>query len=162
MRKLPKQKEPKTDGLKSMMKIDKPTHVAKKSRPNKKASTSPAPPDPEPETPKPPRKATKAEREVARKENERHEAERTANGGETASEKALRLADTEKKGRGQYGDGEVINPKYPGGVMMQLIMEGKNNDQVWKETKERFPDLPDTKRGYISWCRSYLKRYGKI
>jgi hypothetical protein len=60
----------------------------------------------------------------------------------------------------EYGEGKLINPKYPGGVIMEAILAGQSNDEAWATVKAKFPELPDAKYGYVQWCRAYLKRTG--
>lgn len=40
-----------------------------------------------------------------------------------------------------------------------LILDGKTNDEVWHALQKKF-GLDESKRGYPSWYRSYLRRLG--
>lgn len=43
----------------------------------------------------------------------------------------------------------------------ELILEGKDNKEVWEVIKKEF-GLDDKKRGYPAWNRSKLRREGKL
>ena len=53
----------------------------------------------------------------------------------------------------------VFSDTAAGLIQMRLVEGKKSDDAIWSEIQEKY-GLADWKRGYIAWCRSYLKRRG--
>ena len=49
----------------------------------------------------------------------------------------------------------------PGGMIQSLIMEGKlTDDKIFAKVAAKYNYKDNKKRGYVNWCRNYLKKKG--
>jgi len=145
-----------------------------KAKPSKIRPTKTEPrPDPKPTEavakkiakPKAEKKSAKAEKKSAKAEKKSAKAEKIAKprkirvnvrGGEKMpSDKKTSYVPTGPR-RSTEG---VFSDTAAGLIQMRLVEGKKSDDAIWSEIQEKY-GLADWKRGYIAWCRSYLKRRG--
>jgi len=63
----------------------------------------------------------------------------------------------DRKGTGSGDPKKGVFSDTPAGYLQELVLKGGMTDaQIWAKLTARYP-LPDSRRGYISWMRNYLR-----
>jgi hypothetical protein len=103
---------------------------------------------------------------IKRLDDGRFEVDDAAALRKVSSEWAFAVVDTKNAEIGLTSAGEPHKPvkekrETISSMAERMILEGKQNHEVWAQLKERFK-LGDDKKHYPSWFRSRLRRVGKL